>query len=199
MCLRSCKTIAGAARRAHSARRTLSYAGRRGRHRPRWPRSDRVSALDRHRGSGFRYVCMYVQAPTPKPRGDRRQDGAQTKNTTQQQQQLCSARPFCDADTLADAASAAAADRAALHTTASGVPNEHVSRLRQWFCSCARPASTTITPAAERINWYGKPTDCCIGSTERLQHAPARALILMTMDEDNCSCLLDELGRCNGL
>ena len=49
------------------------------------------------------------------------------------------------------AASAADADRAALHTTASGVPNQHVSLLRQWFCSCA---STTITPAAERINWY---------------------------------------------
>ena len=29
------------------------------------------------------------------------------------------------------AASTAEADRAALHTTASGVPNEHVSRLRQ--------------------------------------------------------------------
>ena len=29
------------------------------------------------------------------------------------------------------AASTADADRAALHTTASGVPNEHVSRLRQ--------------------------------------------------------------------
>ena len=94
------------------------------------------------------------------------------------------------------AASAADADRAALHTTASGVPNEHVSRLRQWFCSCA---STTITPAAERINWYGKQTNCCIGSTERLQRAPARALTLMTMDDDNCSCFFDELGRCNGL
>ena len=94
------------------------------------------------------------------------------------------------------AASAADADRAALHTTASGVPNEHVSRLRQWFCSCA---STTITPTAERINWYGKQTNCCIGSTERLQRAPARALTLMTMDEDNCSCFFDELGRCNGL
>ena len=94
------------------------------------------------------------------------------------------------------AASAADADRAALHTTASGVPNEHVSRLRQWFCSCA---STTITPTAERINWYGKQTNCCIGSTERLQRAPARALTLMTMDDDNCSCFFDELGRCNGL
>ena len=94
------------------------------------------------------------------------------------------------------AASAADADRAALHTTASGVPNEHVSRLRQWFCSCA---STTITPAAERINWYGKQTNCCIGSTERPQRAPARALTLMTMDEDNCSCFFDELGQCNGL
>ena len=94
------------------------------------------------------------------------------------------------------AASAADADRAALHTTASGVPNEHVSRLRQWFCSCA---STTITPTAERINWYGKQTNCCIGSTERLKRAPARALTLMTMDEDNCSCFFDELGRCNGL
>ena len=69
------------------------------------------------------------------------------------------------------AASAADADRAALHTTASGVPNEHVSRLRQWFCSCA---STTITPAAERIKWYGKQTNCCIGSTERPQRAPPR-------------------------
>ena len=29
------------------------------------------------------------------------------------------------------AASTAEADRAALHTTVSGVPNEHVSRLRQ--------------------------------------------------------------------
>ena len=85
------------------------------------------------------------------------------------------------------AASTADADRAALHTTASGVPNEHVSRLRQWFCSCA---STTITPAAERIKWYGKQTNCCIGSTERLPRAPARALTLMTMDEDNCSCFL---------
>ena len=94
------------------------------------------------------------------------------------------------------AASAADADRAALHTTASGVPNEHVSRLRQWFCSCA---STTITPAAERINWYGKQTNCCIGSTERLQRAPARALTLMTMGDDDCSCFLDELGQCNGL
>ena len=94
------------------------------------------------------------------------------------------------------AASAADADRAALHTTASRVPNEHVSRLRQWFCSCA---STTITPAAERINWYGKQTTCCIGSTDRLQHAPARDLTLMTMDDDNCSCFFDELGRCNGL
>ena len=108
--------------------------------------------------------------------------------------------PILDADPMPTlgptAASAADADRAALHTTASGVPNEHVSRLRQWFCSCA---STTITPTAERINWYGKQTNCCIGSTERLQRAPARALISMTMDEDNCSCLLDELGRCNGL
>ena len=94
------------------------------------------------------------------------------------------------------AASAADAGHAALHTTASGVPNEHVSRLRQWFCSCA---STTITPAAERIKWYGKQTNCCIGSTERPQRAPARALTLMTMDEDNCSCFFDELGRCNGL
>ena len=94
------------------------------------------------------------------------------------------------------AASAADADRAALHTTASGVPHEHVSRLRQWFCSCA---STTITPTAERINWYGKQTNCCIGSTERPQRAPARALTLMTMDDDNCSCFFDELGRCNGL
>ena len=32
---------------------------------------------------------------------------------------------------LPTAASTAEADRAALHTTASGVPNEHVSRLRQ--------------------------------------------------------------------
>ena len=93
-------------------------------------------------------------------------------------------------------ASAADADRAALHTTASGVPNEHVSRLRQWFCSCA---STTITPAAERINWYGKQTTCCIGSTDRLQHAPARDLTLVTMEDDNCSFFFDELGRCNGL
>ena len=108
--------------------------------------------------------------------------------------------PILDADPMPTlgptAASAADADRAALHTTASGVPNEHVSRLRQWFCSCA---STTITPAAERINWYGKQTNCCIGSTERLKRAPARALTLMTMDEDNCSCFFDELGRCNGL
>ena len=94
------------------------------------------------------------------------------------------------------AASAADADRAALHTTASGVPNEHVSRLRQWFCSCA---STTITPTAERINWYGKQTNCCIGSTERPQRAPARASTLMTVDDGNCSCFFDELGRCNGL
>ena len=46
---------------------------------------------------------------------------------------------------------------------------------------------------------YGKQTNCCIGSTERLKRAPARALTLMTMDEDNCSCFFDELGRCNGL
>ena len=108
--------------------------------------------------------------------------------------------PILDADPMPTlgptAASAADADRAALHTTASGVPNEHVSRLRQWFCSCA---STTITPAAERIKWYGKQTNCCIGSTERLQHAPARALTLMTMGDDDCSCFLDELGQCNGL
>ena len=108
--------------------------------------------------------------------------------------------PILDADPMPTlgptAASAADADRAALHTTASGVPNEHVSRLRQWFCSCA---STTITPVAERINWYGKQTNCCIGSTERPQRAPARALTLMTMDDDNCSCFFDELGQCNGL
>ena len=54
------------------------------------------------------------------------------------------------------------------------MPSEHVSRLRQWFCSCA---STTITPAAERIKWYGKQTNCCIGSTERLQHADQLALL----------------------
>ena len=94
------------------------------------------------------------------------------------------------------AASTAEADRAALHTTAFGVPNEHVSRLRQWFCSCA---STSITPTAERINWYGKQANCCIGSIERLKRAPARALTLMTMDDDNFSCFFDELGRCNGL
>ena len=108
--------------------------------------------------------------------------------------------PILDADPMPTlgptAASAADADRAALHTTASGVPNEHVSRLRQWFCSCA---STTITPTAERINWYGKQTNCCIGSTERLKRAPARALTLVTMDEAICSCFFDELGRCNGL
>ena len=116
------------------------------------------------------------------------------------QQQHNTETPILDADPMPTlgptAASAADADRAALHTTASGVPNEHVSRLRQWFCSCA---STTITPTAERINWYGKQTICCIGSTERLKRAPARALTLMTMDEDNCSCFFDELGRCNGL
>ena len=49
MCLRSCKTIAGAAKRAHSARQTLSYARRRGRHRPRWPRSARESASQKGR------------------------------------------------------------------------------------------------------------------------------------------------------
>ena len=39
----------GAARRAHSARRTPSCARRRGQHRPCWPRSDGVSALERGR------------------------------------------------------------------------------------------------------------------------------------------------------
>ena len=52
LCRTSCKIIAGAARRAHSAHRTPSCARRRGQHRPCWPRSDRVSALER--GSGFR-------------------------------------------------------------------------------------------------------------------------------------------------
>ena len=73
------------------------------------------------------------------------------------------------------AAGTADADHAALHTTAPGVPNEHVSRLRQWFCS---RASTTITPTAER---YGKQTTCCIGSTERPQRVPARAFTWMTI------------------
>ena len=115
--------------------------------------------------------------------------------TTSQQQQIAAPALSAMPTLSPTAASAADADRAALHTTTSGVPNEHVSRLRQWFCSCA---STTITPAAERINWYGKQTNCCIGSTERLQRAPARALTLMTMGDDDCSCFLDELGQCNG-
>ena len=66
MRLRSCKTIAGAARRAHSACLTLSYARRRGRQRPCWPRSDRVSALER--GSGFRWLGidahLYLSLPS---------------------------------------------------------------------------------------------------------------------------------------
>ena len=48
---------------------------------------------------------------------------------------IYSETPILDADPMPTlgptAASAADADRAALHTTASGVPNEHVSRLRQ--------------------------------------------------------------------
>ena len=39
----------------------------------------------------------------------------------------------------------------------------------------------------QTTHWYGKQTTCCIGSTERLQHAPARDLTLMTMDDDSCS------------
>ena len=53
LCRTSCKIIAGAARRAHSAHRTPSCARRRGRHRPCWPRSDRVSALERGRALDF--------------------------------------------------------------------------------------------------------------------------------------------------
>ena len=49
LCRTSCKIIAGAARRAHSAHRTPSCARRRGQHRPCWPRSDGVSALERGR------------------------------------------------------------------------------------------------------------------------------------------------------
>ena len=45
----------GTARRAHSVHRTPSCARRRGQHRPCWPRSDRVSALERGRAAGF--VC----------------------------------------------------------------------------------------------------------------------------------------------
>ena len=149
---------------------------------PLGEQTGRVGALDRLRsGLGGRQGCVRREAPAADSR----------------------VQPDCESPILGPmltlgptAASAADDDRAALHTTASGVPNEHVSRLRQWFCSCA---STTITPAAERINWYGKQTNCCIGSTERPQRAPARALTLMTMDEDNCSCFFDELGRCNGL
>ncbi len=99
----------------------------------------------------------------------------QTPSTTTQEHTKLAAPALSAMPTLSPtAASAADADRAALHTTASGAPNEHVSRLRQWFCSCA---STTITPAAERIKWYGKQTNCCIGSTERLQHADQLALL----------------------
>ena len=90
------------------------------------------------------------------------------------------------------AASTADADRAALHTTASGVPNEHVSRLRQWFCSCA---STTTTPTAERINWYGKQTTCCIGrNTSSLLHDRLCVLHQLTMLAHS---VVDVLHCCN--
>ena len=72
MCLRSCKTIAGAARRAHSARRTLSYARRRGRHRPRWPRSARVSASQKGRALQVCCCCCCLVVPSSRAKLHRR-------------------------------------------------------------------------------------------------------------------------------
>ena len=60
LCRTSCKIIAGAARRAHSARRTPSCARRRGQLRPCWPRSDRVSALERGRALDYQNTKAYV-------------------------------------------------------------------------------------------------------------------------------------------
>ena len=75
----------------------------------------------------------------------------------------------------------------------------HPAKVHTHTHTRIRMSLHTYIHTAERINWYGKQTNCCIGSTERLKRAPARALTLMTMDEDNCSCFFDELGRCNGL
>ena len=50
LCRTSCKIIAGAARRAHSARRTPFFSRRRGQLRPCWPLFYRVSALERAGG-----------------------------------------------------------------------------------------------------------------------------------------------------
>ena len=63
-------------RRAHSARRTLWYARRRGRHRPRWPRSARVSASQKGRALQVFVLLLNVgltrtRVPTATPEDDR--------------------------------------------------------------------------------------------------------------------------------
>ena len=65
LCRTSCKIIAGAARRAHSARRTPSCARRRGQHRPCWPRSDRVSALERGRALDAKVASSAFASRSP--------------------------------------------------------------------------------------------------------------------------------------
>ena len=69
LCRTSCKIIAGAARRAHSARRTPSCARRRGQLRPCWPRSDRVTALERGRALDSRAIYYFGRHLRP-PGGD---------------------------------------------------------------------------------------------------------------------------------
>ena len=80
------------------------------------------------------------------------------------------------------AASTADADRAALHTTASGVPNEHVSRLRHSFCSSS---CSTTTTSSWRSNHHAGATSCTRSSNGGLQHAPARAMTMFNITDDN--------------
>ena len=80
------------------------------------------------------------------------------------------------------AASTADADRAALHTTASGVPNEHVSRLRHSFCSSS---CSTTTTSSWRSNHHAGATSCTRSSNGGLQHAPARAMTMFIITDGN--------------
>ena len=78
------------------------------------------------------------------------------------------------------AASTADADRAALHTTASGVPNEHVSRLRHSFCSSS---CSTTTTSSWRSNHHAGATSCTRSSNGGLHHAPARAMTMFNITD----------------
>ena len=80
------------------------------------------------------------------------------------------------------AASTADADRAALHTTASGVPNEHVSRLRHSICSSF---CSTTTTSSWRSNHHAGATSCTRSSNGGLQHAPARAMTMFNITDGN--------------